>query len=86
MFRSGPPRRQQASLQKPAAMANRGFSPGTGVPTSAGVGAWGGAAIVAQVEREVAEYERGLLRELENELNQEANRQESALSHPSAAP
>lgn len=129
--------RQNLMAGVPAAMANRGFGPGTGVPTSAGVGALGGAATgagigaiagggdgaaigagagafagmvigaivahhehekkveqekaarrqaVAQVEREVAEYERGLVRELENELNQEANRQESALSRPSAVP
>ena len=41
---------------------------------------------VAAVEREVAEHERRLLRELENELNQEANRQESTLARPHPTP
>jgi len=41
---------------------------------------------VAAVEREVAEYERRLMRELENELNQEATRQESTLARPTPTP
>jgi hypothetical protein len=34
----------------------------------------------------VAEHERRLMRELENELTQEATRQESALARPNPAP
>jgi hypothetical protein len=41
---------------------------------------------VAQVEREVKDYERRLMREFENELTQEATRQESTLSRPTATP
>jgi len=41
---------------------------------------------VAAVEREVSEYERRLMRELENELNQEATRQESTLARPTPTP
>ena len=41
---------------------------------------------VAAVEREVAEHERRLMRELENELNQEATRQESTLARPNPTP
>ncbi len=129
--------RQNLLAGVPAAMKNKGFGAGSGVPTAAGVGAVGGAATgagigamagggdgaaigagagafagmligalvahhehekkveqekaarrqaVAQVEREVKEYEMRLMRELENELNQEATRQESTLARPSATP
>jgi len=129
--------RQNLMAGVPAAMKNKGFGAGSGVPTGAGVGAMGGAATgagigamagggdgaaigagagalagmligalvahsehekkveeekaarrqaVASVEREVAEYERRLMRELENELNQEATRQESSLARPSPTP
>lgn len=129
--------RQNLMAGVPAAMKNKGFGSGSGVPTGAGVGAVGGAATgagigalagggdgaaigagagafagmligalvahhehekkveqektarrqaVAAVEREVAEYERKLMRELENELNQEAGRQESTLARPAATP
>ncbi|NBS13316.1 MAG: hypothetical protein EBT57_00610, partial [Verrucomicrobia bacterium] len=37
---------------------------------------------VAAVERQVGEYEHRLLRELENELGQEATKQESTLARP----
>lgn len=129
--------RQNLMAGVPAAMKNKGFGAGSGVPTGAGVGAVGGAATgagigalagggdgaaigagagafagmligalvahsehekkveqekaarrqaVAAVEREVAEYERRLMRELENELNQEASRQESTLARPNPTP
>ena len=129
--------RQNLMAGVPAAMKNRGFGAGSGVPTAAGVGALGGAATgagigamagggdgaaigagagafagmligalvahhehekkveqekaarrqaVAAVEREVAEHERRLMRELENELNQEATRQESTLARPTPTP
>jgi hypothetical protein len=129
--------RQNLLAGVPAAMKNKGFGAGSGVPTAAGVGVVGGAATgagigalagggdgaaigagagafagmligalvahsehekkveqekaarrqaVAAVEREVAEHERRLMRELENELTQEATRQESALARPSPAP
>ena len=129
--------RQNLMAGVPAAMKNKGFGAGSGVPTAAGVGAVGGAATgagigamagggdgaaigagagafagmligalvahhehekkveqekaarrqaVAAVEREVAEHERRLMRELENELNQEATRQESTLARPSPTP
>ena len=41
---------------------------------------------VAAVERDVRDYENRLMREFENELNQEANRQESTLSRPNPTP
>jgi len=129
--------RQNLMAGVPAAMKNKGFGAGSGVPTAAGVGAVGGAATgagigamagggdgaaigagagafagmligalvahhehekkveqekaarrqaVAAVEREVAEHERKLMRELENELNQEATRQESSLARPNPTP
>lgn len=129
--------RQNLMAGVPAAMKNKGFGAGSGVPTAAGVGAVGGAATgagigamagggdgaaigagagafagmligalvahhehekkveqekvarrqaVAAVEREVAEHERRLMRELENELNQEATRQESTLARPNPTP
>lgn len=129
--------RQNLMAGVPAAMKNKGFGAGSGVPTAAGVGAVGGAATgagigaiagggdgaaigagagafagmligalvahsehekkveqekaarrqaVAAVEREVAEHERRLMRELENELNQEATRQESTLARPTPTP
>jgi len=129
--------RQNLMAGVPAAMKNKGFGSGSGVPTAAGVGALGGAATgagigamagggdgaaigagagafagmligalvahhehekkveqekaarrqaVAAVEREVSEYERRLMRELENELNQEATRQESTLARPTPTP
>jgi|GEM_PF-3037124 len=129
--------RQNLMAGIPAAMKNKGFGAGSGVPTAAGVGAVGGAATgagigamagggdgaaigagagalagmlvgalvahhehekkveqekaarrqaVAAVEREVSDHERRLMRELENELNQEATRQESTLARPSATP
>jgi len=37
---------------------------------------------VAAIERQVTEYEHRLLREFENELGQEANKQESTLARP----
>ncbi len=129
--------RQNLMAGVPAAMKNKGFGAGSGVPTAAGMGAVGGAATgagigalagggdgaaigagagafagmlvgalvahhehekkveqekaarrqaVAAVEREVAEHERRLMRELENELNQEATRQESTLARPNPTP
>ena len=129
--------RQGLMAGVPAAMKNKGFGAGSGVPTAAGIGAVGGAATgagigamagggdgaaigagagafagmligalvahhehekqveqekaarrqaVAAVERDVKEYERKLMREFENELSQEANRQESTLSRPSSTP
>ena len=129
--------RQNLMAGVPAAMKNKGFGAGSGVPTAAGMGAVGGAATgagigaiagggdgaaigagagafagmligalvahsehekkveqekaarrqaVAAVEREVAEHERRLMRELENELNQEAARQESTLARPTPTP
>ena len=129
--------RQNLMAGVPAAMKNKGFGAGSGVPTAAGVGALGGAATgagigamagggdgaaigagagafagmligalvahhehekkveqekaarrqaVAAVERDVRDYENRLLREFENELNQEANRQESTLSRPNPTP
>ena len=129
--------RQNLMAGVPAAMKNKGFGAGSGVPTAAGVGALGGAATgagigamagggdgaaigagagafagmligalvahhehekkveqekaarrqaVAAVERDVRDYENRLLREFENELKQEATRQESTLSRPNPTP
>jgi len=41
---------------------------------------------VAAVERQVVDYEKKLIREFENELNQESAKQESTLSRPNATP
>ena len=129
--------RQGLMAGVPAAMKNKGFGAGSGVPTAAGIGAVGGAATgagigamagggdgaaigagagafagmligalvahhehekqveqekaarrqaVAAVERDVKEYERKRMQDFENELNQEATRQESTLSRPSPTP
>jgi hypothetical protein len=39
---------------------------------------------IAAIEREITEYERKLIRELENELTQEGTRQESTLARPTS--